>query len=148
MTDSFFQTPMHPDDIHKTAVTTPFGTYEWCMMLMGSQNCPSIHQHQVTNALYPFIGKICHTYLDDRDCLRPCYQCLYLKIPKLASLLVESHFEPCQAISALQSSHSPPGEFLTGEYMLFGSLRLLKTLLSVLVVENPRIGLINSRITL
>ena len=44
MTDSFFQTPMHPDDIHKTAVMTPFGTYEWCVMPMGFRNSPSIHQ--------------------------------------------------------------------------------------------------------
>jgi len=65
MTDSFFQTPMHPDDIHKTAVTTPFGTYEWCVMPMGFRNSPSIHQRRVTNALRPFIGKICHIYLDD-----------------------------------------------------------------------------------
>jgi len=65
MTDSFFQTPMHPDDIHKTAVTTPFGTYKWCVIPMGFRNSPSIHQHHVTNALCPFIGKICHIYLDD-----------------------------------------------------------------------------------
>ena len=35
MTDCFFQTRMHPDNIHKTAVTTPFGAYEWCVMSMG-----------------------------------------------------------------------------------------------------------------
>jgi hypothetical protein len=65
MTDSFFQTRIHPDDIHKTAVTTPFGTYEWCVMPMGLRNSPAIHQRRVTNVLRPFIGKICHIYLDD-----------------------------------------------------------------------------------
>ena len=29
MTNSFFQTWVHPDDVHLTAVTTPFGLYEW-----------------------------------------------------------------------------------------------------------------------
>ena len=29
MTNSFFQTRVHPDDVHLTAVTTPFGLYEW-----------------------------------------------------------------------------------------------------------------------
>ena len=29
MTDSFFQTQMHPDDIGLTAVSTPFGLYKW-----------------------------------------------------------------------------------------------------------------------
>jgi hypothetical protein len=65
MTDSFFQTPMHLDDIHKTAVTTPFRTYEWYAMPMGFCNSPSIHQRHITNALHLFIGKICHIYLDD-----------------------------------------------------------------------------------
>ena len=65
MTDSFFQTRMHPDDIHKTAVTTPFGNYEWCVMPMGFRNSPAIQQRRVTNALRQYIGKICHVYLDD-----------------------------------------------------------------------------------
>jgi hypothetical protein len=65
MTDSFFQTRMHNSDIHKTAVTTPFGTYEWCVMPMGFRNSPAIHQRRVTNALREYLGKICHIYLDD-----------------------------------------------------------------------------------
>ena len=44
MTNSFFQTLVHPDDIHKTAVTTPFGLYEWVTMPMGLKNSPPIHQ--------------------------------------------------------------------------------------------------------
>ena len=65
MTDSFFQTRMHPDDIHKMAVTTPFGNYEWCVMPMGFRNSSAIHQRHITNALRPYLGKICHIYLDD-----------------------------------------------------------------------------------
>ena len=56
---------MHPNDIHRTAVSTPFGTYEWCVMPMGLRNSPVIHQQWVTGVLRPFIGKICHIYLDD-----------------------------------------------------------------------------------
>ena len=66
MTNSFFQTHMHPDDIHLTAVNTPWGLYEWLIMPMGIQNAPAIHQQWVTAALCPFIGKkFCHVYLDD-----------------------------------------------------------------------------------
>lgn len=65
MTDSFFQTRMHKEDIWKTAVSTPLGTYEWRVMPMGFQNAPSIHQRRVTNALRKYIGRICHIYLDD-----------------------------------------------------------------------------------
>jgi hypothetical protein len=35
MTNSFFQTRVHPDDIHLTAITTPLGLYEWLVMPMG-----------------------------------------------------------------------------------------------------------------
>ena len=65
MTDSFFQTQVHPDDIHKTAVTTPLSSYEWCVMPMGFRNAPAIHQCHVMNILRGLIGKICHIYLDD-----------------------------------------------------------------------------------
>jgi len=65
MTNSFFQTRMHPDDIHLTAVNTPFGLFEWLVMPMGLRNSPAIHQRRVTTALQTHIGRICHVYLDD-----------------------------------------------------------------------------------
>jgi hypothetical protein len=65
MTDSFYQTQMDPKDIHKTAVSTPFGTYEWRVMPQGFCNSPAIHQHRVSSALHEHIGKICHIFLDD-----------------------------------------------------------------------------------
>jgi hypothetical protein len=34
MTNSFFQTRVHPDDVHLTAATTPLGLYEWLVMPM------------------------------------------------------------------------------------------------------------------
>ena len=34
-------------------------------MLMGLRNAPAIHQWHVTSALHPYIGKICHIYLNN-----------------------------------------------------------------------------------
>jgi Reverse transcriptase (RNA-dependent DNA polymerase)/RNase H-like domain found in reverse transcriptase len=65
MTNSFFQTRVYPDDVHLTAVTTPFGLYEWLAMPMGLRNSPPIHQQRVTAALRHLLGIICHIYLDD-----------------------------------------------------------------------------------
>jgi hypothetical protein len=57
MTNSFFQTRVHPDDVHLTAVTTPLALYEWLVMPMGRRNSLAIHQCQVTAALHEYIGK-------------------------------------------------------------------------------------------
>jgi Reverse transcriptase (RNA-dependent DNA polymerase). len=65
MTNSFFQTLVHPDDIKYMATLTPFGLWEWVVMPMGLWNSPATHQRRVTLALKDYIGKICHVYLDD-----------------------------------------------------------------------------------
>lgn len=65
MTNAFFQTKVHPDDIKYTAVRTPFGLYEWVVMPQGCRNAPSTHQRRMVAALRHLIGKICHVYLDD-----------------------------------------------------------------------------------
>jgi hypothetical protein len=56
---------MHQDDVNLTAVNTPWGLYEWVVMPMGIKNAPAIHQRRVTAALRPWIGRICHVYMDD-----------------------------------------------------------------------------------
>jgi hypothetical protein len=65
MTNSFFQTRVHPDEIKYTATLTPFGLWEWPVMPMGMRNSPATHQRRVAHALRDHIGKICHVYLDD-----------------------------------------------------------------------------------
>lgn len=65
MTNSFFQTFVHLDDIPYTTVTTPYGLYEWTVMPQGCRNAPATHQRRMFNALRPFIGSIFHVYLDD-----------------------------------------------------------------------------------
>jgi hypothetical protein len=65
MTNSFFQTQMHPDSVKYMAVNTPFGLYKWLVMPMGLQNSPEVHQQYVCSALRSLIGKFCHVYLDD-----------------------------------------------------------------------------------
>ena len=65
MTNSFFQTRVHPDDIPLTVVTTSFGLYEWTVMPQGLKNAPLIHQRWMNSALCEHIGKLCHIYIDD-----------------------------------------------------------------------------------
>lgn len=65
MTNAFFQTMMHPEDIEKTAVRTPWGLFEWVVMPMGLCNAPGTHQRRVNEALRGLIGQVCMVYLDD-----------------------------------------------------------------------------------
>lgn len=65
MTNSFFQTHVREEHIKYTAVTTPFGLYEWTVMPQGARNTPSTHQRHMFSALQQYIGSICHVYLDD-----------------------------------------------------------------------------------
>jgi len=64
MTNSFFQTHVHPNDVHLTAVTTPLGLYKWLAMPMGLRNLLAIHQRLMTAALRKHLSKFCHIYLD------------------------------------------------------------------------------------
>ncbi|GAA5826830.1 hypothetical protein JCM3770_005419 [Rhodotorula araucariae] len=64
MTNAFFQSPMHKEDIEKTAIKTPWGLFEWTVMPQGLCNAPATHQARVNEALQHLIGKCCEAFVD------------------------------------------------------------------------------------
>ncbi|GAA5994519.1 hypothetical protein JCM11641_005213, partial [Rhodosporidiobolus odoratus] len=88
MTNAFFQTLMHPDDIDKTAIKTPWGLFEWTVMPQGLCNAPATHQARVNEALRHLIGVCCEAFVDDVI---------------IYSNTLDEHEENCRAVlSALQ----------------------------------------------
>ena len=62
---SFWQVKLPEEDRHKTAMTTPFGLYEWTVCPQGLATSPSTLQRVLVDALGDLVGTICAVYVDD-----------------------------------------------------------------------------------
>ena len=59
----FWQVPIHPDDCFKCGLTTPWGNFEFCRMVMGMQSAPATFQRLMDGMLAGVDGA--KTYVDD-----------------------------------------------------------------------------------
>ena len=62
---AYTQVPMHPDNQHKTAFSTPFGLYEHRRMAFGLCNAPATFQRLMQTAFREEMFSILLCYLDD-----------------------------------------------------------------------------------
>ena len=64
MYSGFWQIPMHPDDIEKTACTSQFGSYAWVVMPQGLANAPSTFQRYM-NSILKDVSSFAKVFIDD-----------------------------------------------------------------------------------
>ncbi|CAD6236937.1 GSCOCG00012487001-RA-CDS [Cotesia congregata] len=65
LASGFHQIRIHPDDIHKTAFSTPHQHYEFVRMPFGLKNAPPTFQKLMNKVLMGMIGRGAFVYMDD-----------------------------------------------------------------------------------
>ena len=65
LASGFHQIKMAPDDVHKTAFSTPYGHYQFTRMPFGLKNAPATFQRLMNSVLSGFQGTELFVYLDD-----------------------------------------------------------------------------------
>lgn len=61
----YWQVPMHPDSIEKSAFTCHLGLFEFLRMPFGLTNAPALFQRAMTKVLSGLIGRCCGVFIDD-----------------------------------------------------------------------------------
>ena len=100
LTQYFHQIPMHPDSIHKTAITTRYGNFEWLVVPFGLRNAPSIAQRLANVLFWDFLDDFIIVFMDDILIYAKDYEDMEQKLDKLFQRMRETrliaHPEKCE----------------------------------------------------
>eukprot|EP00961_Rhodomonas_salina_P292597 3933070-Rhodomonas_salina.1 len=84
----FWHIPIHPDDKHKSAFTTKWGLFQWCVLPFGLVNAPSAFSRMVSQILRPCHG-FAVSFVDDILVYSATLEEHVTHVSKVLSLLAE-----------------------------------------------------------
>ena len=73
LSKGYYQVPMHPDDIGKTAFMCHQGCFEFLRMLFGVKNVPAVFQ-EMMQGLFRDCSTFCSPYMDDLVIFSSCWE--------------------------------------------------------------------------
>ena len=65
LSDAYFQTRVHPDDVKYNTIKTPFGGFTSQVIMQGDMNAPGTLVRTMENLFYDELGKNIWVYIDD-----------------------------------------------------------------------------------
>jgi hypothetical protein len=82
LTSGHHQILMSEEDWPKMAFMTPFGQFQFEVLIESLTNAPSTFQTVMNSILYPYIRKFVVVYIDDIL----CYDCAWLSLTALSTV--------------------------------------------------------------
>ncbi|KAK3288596.1 hypothetical protein CYMTET_3932 [Cymbomonas tetramitiformis] len=86
------QIPIHPDDIHKTAIRTRYGSYEWTVMPFGLTNAPATALRVGNRAFFDFIDQFLVIFMDDTIVYSPDFDSHVTHVRQFLQRCRDHHF--------------------------------------------------------
>jgi len=65
LSDAYFQTTVHPDDVKYNTIKTPFGGFTSQVMMQGDMNAPGTFVRTMEDLFHDELGKTIWVYIDD-----------------------------------------------------------------------------------
>ena len=88
LASGFYNVPIYPEHRERTAMSTPFGTYEWLVLPMGLKNAPSIFQRNIQRIFKDMPAVRC--FIDDGIIGGRSVEELYMNLRKVLEVLREN----------------------------------------------------------